>query len=223
MSKEMKLDYQIGETDIWFTVWNESDQVAVVTAGVWQSWTTWNNSNVGDYDTDADDRGGGRFDANFPTSTPAGNYTYKAHQGAKDGTADGLGSESIIWDGSAEIEVSSPFIIPAGYIGDYKLLETVYFNFSTNKTLTENGESLKVYKNNETSQLSTAQATLDVDIDTNVHSVSIVLGAANYDTEEDYNVVLSGATIGGETVTAIVGTFSIENRWQAPKHRHIAP
>ncbi len=116
-------------------------------------------------------------------------------------------------------------LVPAGYVGDYELLETVYFTFSTNKTLSSEGNGLRVFKNNETTPLTTAQATLDIDIgsESNVHSVSVVLGQANYDAEEDYNVVLSGATIGGETVTAVVGTFSIENRWQAPKHRHVAP
>ncbi len=209
MSDEMKVDYQIGETDVWFTAWNESDQVAVVSAGVWQSWTTWNNSNVATYAVDGTDKGGGRFSANFPTSTPAGNHTVKAHQGSKDATADGLGSNPLVWDGSAEIESSSPLVAPAGYVGDYELLETVYFDFSTNKTLSNEGNGLRVFKNNETTPLVTAQATLDIDIgsESNIHSVSVVLGQANYDKKEDYNVVLSGATIGGETVTVIVGSF----------------
>ena len=116
-------------------------------------------------------------------------------------------------------------LAPAGYVGDYELLETVYFTFSTNKTLSSEGNGLRVFKNNETTPLTTAQATLDIDIgsESNIHSVSVVLGQANYDKEEDYSVVLSGATIGGETVTTVVGTFSIENRWQAPKHRQAAP
>lgn len=122
-------------------------------------------------------------------------------------------------------EVNVVNSMSAGYVGDYKLLETVYFTFSTNKTLSSEGNGLRVYKNNETTPLTTAQATLDIDIgsESNVHSISVVLGQANYDKEEDYSVVLSGATIGGETVTSIVGTFSIENRWQAPKQRYIAP
>ncbi len=223
MADEIKIKHQPDEANVFATVRNKAGQVAIVLTGVFETWV---DGNVGTYDIPATEKGGGgMFYANFPATIAAGDYDIEGFQGATDGTADSLGSESFSWDGTAETAVASPLIAPAGYVGDYKLLETVYFTFSTNKTLSNSGNSLRVFKNNETSPLGTAQATLDIDIgsESNVHSVSIVLGQANYDKETDYNVVLSGATIGGETVTAIVGTFSIENRWQAPKHRHIAP
>ena len=105
MSKEMKVQHQIGETDIFFCVKNAAGQVAVVTAGVWQSWTNWNNANIATYATDADDDGGGDFSANFPTSTPGSLIPYSviAYQGVKDATADSLGSEELIWNGVAEV------------------------------------------------------------------------------------------------------------------------
>jgi len=111
----------------------------------------------------------------------------------------------------------------AGYVGDYKMNETLYFTFSTSKSYTAAG-ALRVFKNNETSPLGTAQATLDRDIgsEVNIHSVSVVITEANYDKQTDYSVVISGATIGGETITAVVGTFSVENRWQSHRHRYIA-
>ncbi len=222
MADEIKIKYQPDETSVFACVRNAAGQVAIVSTGVFETWV---DGNVGTYDIPAAEKGGGgMFYANFPAAiTTAGVYDIEGFQGATNGTADSLGSNPLVWDGSAEIETSSPLIIPAGYVGDYEILETVYFTFSTNKTLTP-GATLKVYKNDDTTPLTTAQATLDTNIgsEVNVHSVSVVLGQANYDKEEDYNVVLSGATVGGETVTAIVGTFSIENRWQAPKHRHIA-
>ncbi len=120
----------------------------------------------------------------------------------------------------------SPVIIPAGYVGDYKLEETVHFAFSTTAALSlpgGAGNGIRVFKDDGDTQLTTAQATLDaVDGETNLFQVSIVLGAANYDVDSDYQVVLSGATIGGATVTAIVATFSIQNRYQAPVHRLVS-
>lgn len=105
MSKEMKTQHQMGETDIFFCVKNAAGQVAVVTAGVWQSWTTWDNADIATYATAGDDDGGGEFSANFPTGTP-GSYTpYKilAFQGSMDETADSLGSGELIWNGIAEV------------------------------------------------------------------------------------------------------------------------
>ncbi len=105
MSKEMKVQHQIGESNIFFCVKNAAGQVAVVSAGVWQSWATWNNANIATYAVDATDDGGGEYSANFPTSTPGSLIPYKvlAFQGAKDATADSLGSGLLVWDGTQEI------------------------------------------------------------------------------------------------------------------------
>lgn len=111
----------------------------------------------------------------------------------------------------------------AGYVGDYELEDTLHFAFSTTGTLSNEGNGIRVFKDDSDTQLTTAQVTLDeVDGETNMWQVSIALGAANYDKNTDYQAVLSGATIGGNTVTAVVGTFSIENRYQEPVHRQVA-
>ena len=223
MADEIKIKHQPDETSVFATVRNAAGEVAIVATGVFETWV---DGNVGTYDVPAAEKGGGgMFYANFPAAIAAGDYDIEGFQGATDGTADSLGSQPFSWDGTAETATAAPLIADAGYVGDYEILETVYFTFSTNKVLSSGGNGLRVFKNNETTPLATAQATLDIDIgsESNVHSVSVVLSQTNYDREEDYNVVLSGATIGGETVTAVVGTFSIENRWQAPKHRQVAP
>jgi hypothetical protein len=62
----------------------------------------------------------------------------------------------------------------------------------------------------------------DVNSETNLFQVSIVLGSANYDVASDYQAVLSAATIGGATATAVVATFSVQNRYQEPVHRQVA-
>lgn len=106
------------------------------------------------------------------------------------------------------------------YLGDYVEDETVYFTWSTNAadgasiTRATNG-TVSVYKDNGTTQ-STAGVTDTEDFDslTGIHACTIDTSAdAFYATGADYAVVLSGATIDGETVNAVLAHFSIQNRY----------
>lgn len=106
------------------------------------------------------------------------------------------------------------------YLGDYAADGIVDFMWSTNAadgasiTRATNG-TVSVYKGNSTTQ-STAGITDTEDFDslTGIHHCRINLSAdAFYAAGEDYNVVLSGATIDGEAVNAVLATFSIENRY----------
>lgn len=223
MANEIRVQYQVNETNVFVCIFNSSKQVSIVAGATFEQWT---DSNVDTYDVPvAENGGGGVYYADFPSSIPAGRYDIVPYQGAKDGSAVllGAGQEAFVWNGTSEESSSdTPLVISAGFVGDYKLGETIYFNFSTTKTLSNVGNELRVYLNNASSPLGTAQATLTPDIDTNVHNVAIVLSDANYDAKEDYQVVLSGATIGGDLITAIVGTFSIENRFKGHLHRYIS-
>lgn len=105
------------------------------------------------------------------------------------------------------------------YLGDYVEDDTVYFLWSTNDadgasiTRATDG-TVSVYKDNGTTQ-STAGITDTEDFDslTGVHACTIDLSAdAFYATGSDYAVVLSAATIDGQTVNAVLAHFSIENR-----------
>jgi hypothetical protein len=107
------------------------------------------------------------------------------------------------------------------WLGDYKEDDTVYFLWSTNDadgasvTRATDG-TVQVYKDNGTSQ-STAGVTDTEDFDslTGIHACTIDLSAdAFYATGADYAVVLSGATIDGQTVNAVLAHFSIENRYK---------
>lgn len=105
------------------------------------------------------------------------------------------------------------------YLGDYKEGDTVYFCWSTNDkngaaiTRATNG-TIKVYKDDGTTE-STAGITDTEDFDgvTGIHNCKIVLTDAFYAVGHDYSVVLVGATVDGETVNAVLATFSIENRF----------
>lgn len=116
--------------------------------------------------------------------------------------------------------ITPPVVIPAGYIGDYRLGETLHFVFSTTETLTPG--TVSVYKEDGSSAISPGLVTLDNNFQTNVHQVSIVLADTSYDPDADYEVVLMAATVGGNTVTAAIATFSIQNRYQEPVHRQNA-
>ncbi len=106
------------------------------------------------------------------------------------------------------------------YLGDFKEDSTLYFYWNTNNkdgasvTRATDG-TIKVYKDDGTAE-STAGIidTEDFDSLTGVHSCKIDLSSdAFYATDHDYSVVLVGAVIDGETVNAVLATFSIENRF----------
>lgn len=104
------------------------------------------------------------------------------------------------------------------YWGDYKYQQTVRLIFDTTDQnggavdLTANGE-LRVYKNGSTTER-TAGITFTEAFDglTGVHLIEIDTSDSFYVPGADYTVVLVGATIADQTVNAVLGSFSIENR-----------
>jgi hypothetical protein len=106
------------------------------------------------------------------------------------------------------------------YLGDYNEDDTLYFLWSSNSaagasiTRATNG-TVSVYKDNGTTQTTTGITdTEDFDSLTGIHACTIDLSAdAFYATGADYAVVLSAATIDGQTVNAVLAHFSIENRY----------
>jgi hypothetical protein len=104
------------------------------------------------------------------------------------------------------------------YLGDFKEDSTLYFCFSTNDkngasiTRATNG-TIRVYKDDNTIQ-STAGITDTEDLDglTGIHNCKIILTDDFYAVGHDYSIVLTGTVIDGETVNAVLATFSIENR-----------
>ncbi len=111
----------------------------------------------------------------------------------------------------------------ASYLGDYLEDDTLHFLWSSNSstgasiTRATNG-TVSVYKDNGTTQ-STVGVTDTEDFDslTGIHACTIDLSAdAFYATGSDYAVVLSAATIDGQTVNAVLAHFSIQNRYSQP-------
>lgn len=105
------------------------------------------------------------------------------------------------------------------YLGDFKKDSIVYFCWDTNDkngasiTRATNG-TIKVYKDDGLTESTAGIAdTEDFDGLTGVHNCKIALTDAFYAAGHDYSVVLVGAVIDGETVNAVLATFSMENRF----------
>ncbi len=114
-------------------------------------------------------------------------------------------------------------VLSAGYFGDYEINKTLTFSFSTTSDIIAVGDGIRVYKSSDDTAITPSGATLTQDFggEANVQQVEIILSQDNYDQMADYHVVLSGATINGILITATVGSFSIENRYQEPVARHV--
>lgn len=103
-------------------------------------------------------------------------------------------------------------------LGDYKAGATIDFKWHTTNKAGASANpttagTLSVYKSNSTTQTTTGVTdTRAFDSLTGVHHCRIALTDAFYVTSEDYEVVLSGAVIDGETVNAVIASFSIEKK-----------
>lgn len=106
------------------------------------------------------------------------------------------------------------------YLGDYAedaTLHHIWDSFAAagaSITRAVNG-TISVYKDNGVAQ-STAGITDTEDFDslTGIHALTIDLSAdAFYATGSNYSIVLSAATIDGQTVNAVLAHFSIQNRY----------
>lgn len=113
------------------------------------------------------------------------------------------------------------------YLGDFAEDATVYMPFNTftsddpsaSSTITNlaNGD-IKVHKDGSTTQIVTDGATVAIDFDsiTGNHLITVDTSAhSDYATGSDYLVRIEGTTVDGATVNAFIGSFSIENRFNA--------
>lgn len=103
----------------------------------------------------------------------------------------------------------------AGYLGDYVEDGKVYFLWRSSVTFSTAG-TIRVYKEDGTVEVTSPTGitdTRDFDSVTGVHLCIIDLNANSfYAREKDYCVMLNGAVIGGQTIHAVIATFSIEKR-----------
>ncbi len=111
--------------------------------------------------------------------------------------------------------------MPALQLGNLIEDSTVHFMWDSNDsdgasiTLATDG-TISVYKDDNLTEITagvTFTEDLSADAIVGVHRVDLVLTDAAYITGSDYSVVLSGATIDGQTVNAVLAYFSIENRF----------
>jgi hypothetical protein len=105
------------------------------------------------------------------------------------------------------------------YLGDILPGQTIDFMWNSagangaSITRATNG-TISVYKGNNTTQTTTGVTdTEDFDSLTGVHHCRIATTDSFYVPRENYMVVLSAATIDGQTVNAVIAHFSILNRF----------
>lgn len=108
------------------------------------------------------------------------------------------------------------------YYGDFAEDDTVLIPFNTfssddpsaSVTITDLADAdIKVHKDGSTTEIATDGATVAIDFDsrTGAHLITIDTSVhADYSTGSEYGVLIEGTTVDGGTVTAWVGTFSIE-------------
>lgn len=106
------------------------------------------------------------------------------------------------------------------YLGDYLPAMSVHHMWSSYSaagasiTRATNG-TISVYKDNGTTQSTTGVTdTEDFDSLTGIHVITIDLSADEtfYSPHSNFTIVLSAATIDGQTVNSVLGHFSIMNR-----------
>jgi len=110
--------------------------------------------------------------------------------------------------------------VSAPYLGDFAEDSTHYFMWDSNDadgasvTRTADG-AIWIYQDDASgTEVQTGITdTEDFDGVTGVHCVKMILTDAFYTTGHDYTVVLKAATIDGQTVNAVLATFSIQNRY----------
>ena len=111
------------------------------------------------------------------------------------------------------------------YLGDFAEDATVYIPFNTFSSndpqasvtaTTLIASDIKVHKDGSVTDIVTDGATIAIDFDTITgnHLITIDTSAsADYSTGSDYLVRIEGATVDAGNINAIVGSFSIENRF----------
>lgn len=105
------------------------------------------------------------------------------------------------------------------YLGDFAAGQLIDLKWNSNGS---NGQSITratngtiyVYKDNSTTEISGVIDTEDFDAVTGVHHCRVDTSEdpSFYAAGHDYQVVLKGAIIDGQTVNAVLAQFSIENR-----------
>jgi hypothetical protein len=150
----------------------------------------------------------------FPLKSNDAGSTAVARVGADSDTLETLSDQL---DGIA----GNGKVVRAAHLGDLAEDVTLTFLFNTlganNAPITLGGTpAVSVYKGNSTTQLAEAAAlTVDLDSLTGTHAVTLDLSSdAFYATGENYTVVITTGTVDGDSVVGtVVGSFSIENRF----------
>jgi len=116
----------------------------------------------------------------------------------------------------------SSLVLSVGNLGNYKEDNVIVFAW---RSIDQGGAAvnpssagtIKIYKENSDVEVTAPTGITDTrgfDGITGVHLCVVDLSASTfYARNQDYSIVLTGATVDSQSVTAVVGTFSIEKRY----------
>jgi hypothetical protein len=112
------------------------------------------------------------------------------------------------------------------YIGDYPQDQTIYFMWNTNDSAGASADrstagTVVIYKDDGTTQVSTGVTDTEnfdsTDLGNGVQMCKIITTDAFYAPAKDYFVVIDQMVVDGQTVSACIAHFSIENRTGSPQ------
>ncbi|MCJ7483873.1 MAG: hypothetical protein MUO31_13020 [Thermodesulfovibrionales bacterium] len=210
MSNEIRTGFTSGNT-LTAVIRRKSDFfVWYPAANVWEAFGTGARTNA-DYDIALVDKGGdwyvGDFDADI---TDPLMYDVILLIG---GVFAGI--QGLEWNGSSREENTKQLATGRGYIGDFKVNDTLSFTWESGM-ITASGGSIRVYKDGNTSEVTVPTGvteTLDFDSITGKHKVEIDLSANTfYSKKSDYTVIRKDVVIFGQTLDLVIAEFSIEHR-----------
>ena len=158
MANEIRYSGQSGLTGVYAVIRNATGQVYNRNANAFEDWL--NESHTSNYyaiGLTEKGQSGGEYiedfdvDSDGAVALPYGHYKVEVF----DTNDIKIGVGWILWSGTAEIFTDGvpAAIVPAGYLGDYKIGETLYFAFTTTDKYNNEGAGIKVFKNSNTTPL----------------------------------------------------------------------
>ena len=160
----------------------------------------------------------GKVRIGTPANMRTGTYELHFHNDlftTKDWVTITLGGASNMAPLNIEIRlIALASIVPAGYVGDYKLEEIVYFIWQT-KVAPSVAGTIKIYRDDVTGAITTG-ITDDRNFAglSNVNLCTVDLSAdAAFSIKRDFAVVVDDITLDGQTADILIASFSVQNRY----------
>lgn len=221
MSNEIRVDYP--SANLYACLRLPGGNVAYIAGEVLEAWGT-DDRTAADYAIALTYRGGSRHEGNIPSWLPANIYDRQVFLRSGDEPADTdsiFGSLEFTWPESKPY--GKGIINAPGYVGDFKRDATIRIPWDTSGISPSTSGNIRVYIEGSTVEMTVPTGITDTrtfDGLAGINNLTIDLSANDeYRQGRDYAATLVGMVIDGQTVNAILGTWSIEKRHQGQVFR----